>query len=154
MRRRTRAREAAIQFLYQLDLRGESALEGLEEFLDGREGLARDDEGREFAERLVRGTREHVTEIDDLLRAIARNWELRRMAVVDRNVLRMAVYELLHCDDIPPKVTINEAIELGKRFSTANSGAFINGILDRIRLDHVGERDGSDAAATPDSAGQ
>jgi N utilization substance protein B len=59
------------------------------------------------------------------------------MAVVDRNVLRMAVYELLHCTDIPPKVTINEAIEIGKKFSTANSGAFINGILDRIRLDHA-----------------
>ena len=78
----------------------------------------------------------YLYSIDQLLQQVARNWDLKRMAAIDRNVLRMAVFELLHCPDIPPKVTINEAIELGKKFSTANSGGFINGILDRIRIDH------------------
>ena len=68
-----------------------------------------------------------------MLSKVARNWDLRRMATIDRNVLRMAIFELLYCEDIPPKVSINEAIELGKKFSTANSGAFINGILDRVK---------------------
>lgn len=140
MRRRTRAREIAIQFLYQADLRGDSAWSGLEDFLTQatREGLLPDQDSQTFCRRLCEGTRRHLPEIDELLRAVARNWDLRRMAVVDRNVLRMAVYELLHCSDIPPKVTINEAIEIGKKYSTANSGAFINGILDRIRLDRLG----------------
>jgi transcription antitermination factor NusB len=151
MRRRTRAREAAVQFLYQIDLReGETAgglaaidpgtwKADLDTFLGDalREGLIPDEDSKDFARRLVEGTSTRCEEIDSLLRSVARNWDLRRMAVVDRNVLRMAVYELLHCTDIPPKVTINEAIEIGKKFSTANSGAFINGILDRIRLDHA-----------------
>jgi N utilization substance protein B len=80
----------------------------------------------------VQGTFEHKEEIDRVIQAVAQNWNISRMAVVDRNVLRLATYELLHCDDIPPKVAINEAIELGKRYSTQNSGAFINGILDKI----------------------
>ena len=91
----------------------------------------------EFAIRLCTGAYGAVEEADRCLREVARNWDLKRMAVIDRNVLRMAIYELLHCPDIPPKVTINEAIEIGKKFSTANSGAFINGILDRVRLDLV-----------------
>ena len=78
------------------------------------------------------GVVEHRDELDGVIRGVAQNWEIARMAVIDRNVLRMAAYELLHCPDIPPKVAINEAIELGKRFSTQNSGAFINGILDKI----------------------
>ena len=82
------------------------------------------------------GTVRQLDDSDRLLRDVTRNWDLDRMAVVDRNVLRMAIFELLHCPDIPPKVTINEAIELGKKFSTANSGAFINGILDRVRINH------------------
>lgn len=130
-RRRTRAREVALQFLYQHDLRGEETLEGMGEFLE-RE--AKDDEVKTFATRLVLGTVRQRDETDRHLRGVTRNWDLDRMAVVDRNVLRMAIFELLHCPDIPPKVTINEAIELGKKFSTANSGAFINGILDRVRI--------------------
>lgn len=155
MRRRTRARETAIQFLYQTDLRGESAWVDLEEFLDQatRDGLLPDSDSQAFARRLVEGTRRHLPQIDELLRAVARNWDLRRMAVVDRNVLRMAIYELLHCPDIPPKVTINEAIEIGKKYSTANSGAFINGILDRIRLDHLRDDRQAGPAATDDAEG-
>ncbi|HMQ21077.1 MAG TPA: transcription antitermination factor NusB, partial [Planctomycetota bacterium] len=76
-------------------------------------------------------------ELDVTLAKVARNWDLRRMATIDRNVLRMAIFELLYCEDIPPKVSINEAIELGKKYSTVNSGAFINGILDRVKSEFL-----------------
>lgn len=129
MKKRTRARELALQFLYQVDLRGDSLLEEAEEALRNEE---RDAETREFAIRLIHGTHEHRGEVDAVIQDVAQNWNISRMAVVDRNVLRIATHELLHCQDIPPKVAINEAIELGKRYSTQNSGAFINGILDKI----------------------
>ncbi len=132
MRRRTKAREIAVQFLYQLDMRGDEIASSLDEFLAQE---TEDEQTRRFARRLIEGTRTDITRTDELLRSVTRNWDLKRMAIVDRNVLRMAIYELLHCDDIPPKVTINEAIEIGKKFSTGNSGAFINGILDRVRID-------------------
>jgi len=130
MKKRTRARELALQFLYQLDLRGPDLIEELREFLASEEP---DKATREFALHLVRGTAENQEEIDRIIRGVAQNWDIARMAVIDRNVLRMATYELLHCPDIPPKVSINEAIELGKRFSTQNSGGFINGVLDKIK---------------------
>ena len=129
MKKRTRAREIALQFLYQLDLRGDDLLDEAKTFIRSEE---RDAETARFALRLVQGTFEHKDAIDKAIQAVAQNWNISRMAVVDRNVLRLATYELLHCDDIPPKVAINEAIELGKRYSTQNSGAFINGILDKI----------------------
>ncbi len=134
MRRRTKARELAVQFLYQLDLRSGENTEGLDEFLELE---PTEPEVQSFAKRLAIGTYDHREEIDLCLKNVAQNWDLNRMATIDRNVLRMAVFELLFCPDIPPKVTINEAIEIGKKFSTANSGAFINGILDRVRLDRV-----------------
>ena len=134
MRRRTRAREIAVQFLYQLDLRGDETLESLHDYVEGE---SNDNEVRDFAIRLVQGARRHLEDTDKHLCDVTRNWDLSRMATLDRNVLRMAVFELLHCPDIPPKVTINEAIEIGKKYSTANSGAFINGILDRVRMDHL-----------------
>lgn len=134
MRRRTRAREIAVQFLYQLDLRGDEMLESLHEYVEAETA---DKEMRDFAIRLIQGSRRHQEETDSRLGQVTRNWDLSRMATLDRNVLRMAVFELLHCPDIPPKVTINEAIEIGKKYSTANSGAFINGILDRVRLDEL-----------------
>src|SRR5687767_12215272 len=117
MRRRTRAREIAVQFLYQLDLRGDEVLDDLAAFLEQE---TKDGEIQEFGLRLVTGTSHVRDEVDERLKAVARNWDLKRMAVVDRNILRMAIFELLYCDDIPPKVTINEAIELGKKYSTAN----------------------------------
>jgi N utilization substance protein B len=132
LRRRTKARELAVQLLYQFDLRGREALDQTEEFLAQE---AREPEVAEFARRLIHGTVEHLPQIDRILRNVARNWDLRRMAAIDRNVLRMASFEILFCPDIPPKVAINEAIEIGKKFSTANSGGFINGILDRVRID-------------------
>ncbi|MBI5365156.1 MAG: transcription antitermination factor NusB [Planctomycetes bacterium] len=129
MKKRTRSRELALQFLYQLDLRGDDLFAEAKSWVRGEE---RDDETQKFALRLIEGTFEHWDEIDKSIQGVAQNWNISRMAVVDRNVLRLATYELMHCQDIPPKVAINEAIELGKRYSTSNSGAFINGILDKI----------------------
>ena len=128
MKKRTRARELALQFLYQADLVGKQPSE-IDDFLRDEE---RDAETRQFAHRLIEGTLESRDEINEMIQDVAQNWNISRMAVVDRNVLRLATHELLHCEDIPPKVAINEAIEIGKRYSTQNSGAFINGILDKI----------------------
>ena len=130
MKKRTRARELALQFLYQFDLRGQEFLGEARSFLRDEES---DKSTREFALHLIRGTAEHLDEVNDLIRQVAKNWDIERMAVIDRNVLRMATFELLYCTDIPPKVSINEAIELGKRYSTQNSGGFINGVLDKIK---------------------
>ena len=130
MKKRSRARELALQFLYQLDLRGSEFLDQAKAFLRAEES---DKGAREFAAVLVKGVAENQADLDQEIRSVAQNWEITRMAVIDRNVLRMATYELLHCPDIPPKVAINEAIELGKRYSTQNSGAFINGILDKVK---------------------
>ena len=137
VRRRTRAREVALQILYQFDLRSERYDPELGQELAAliSEQSNGDAEVQSFALRLVQGTLSHRDAVDLRLRAVTRNWDLRRMATVDRNVMRMAIYELMHCADVPPKVTINEAIELAKKYSTANSGGFVNGILDRVRLD-------------------
>lgn len=136
MRVRTRARELALQFLYMLDVQGPEYRERLDEFLaeelDGKPGA---DEAKAYARRLVDGTTANRPDVDVLLHDAAKNWDLARMAVIDRNVLRLGCYEMLHEPEVPTKVAINEAIELGKRYSTEQSGAFINGILDRIRKD-------------------
>ena len=134
MKSRTRGRELALQFLYQVDLRGKSALGERDLFLKEEE---QDKEARKFAEARIEGVLESQAELDRTIQEVAQNWDISRMAVIDRNVLRLAAFELLHCKDIPPKVAINEAIEIGKRFSTSNSGAFINGILDKIKTRHV-----------------
>jgi len=138
MRKRTRARELALQILYQIDLRGNEVRDDLERILI-RSGKARD--VTEFARDLVVGTADMSEEADRLIASVAEHWDVRRMAAIDRNILRMAVFEMSRRPDIPAKVSINEAIELGKKYSTAQSGAFINGILDRIRrqLDRDGE---------------
>jgi transcription antitermination factor NusB len=134
MKSRTRGRELALQFLYQVDLRGRSAAPERDRFLRDEE---QDKEARKFAETRIDGVLETQPQLDRAIQDVAQNWDISRMAVIDRNVLRIATFELLHCKDIPPKVAINEAIEIGKRFSTANSGAFINGILDKIKSRHV-----------------
>jgi N utilization substance protein B len=121
-----------MKTLYMLDTGGEDALEEKDAFLADE---SEDEEERFFAERLVDGVMEHRAGIDEAISKVADNWAMDRMATVDRNVLRLATFELLHCEDIPPKVSINEAIDIGKRYSTHNSGAFINGILDRIKRD-------------------
>lgn len=130
MGKRRKARELALQFLYQLDLRGDGDPAPSAEEFWGRHPV--DPEARAFAETLVRGTKLHQGKIDELITQYAQHWDLERMAVVDRNILRMGIFELLWTADIPPKVAINEAIEVAKKFSTHESSRFINGILDRI----------------------
>jgi N utilization substance protein B len=133
---RTRARELALQFLFQVDFQGEAYRAELDAFLaevlEERPGA---EAAQEYARDLVDGVLAQRAGIDALLDAAAANWDLDRMAAVDRNALRIGCYEMLHCDAIPTKVAINEAIELAKRYSTEASGAFVNGILDRIRKD-------------------
>jgi len=129
---RTRSREIALQVLYSVDHLPTPRLEDWEQTIEGTEGS---EEIKAFALALTSGVLAERDEIDRLIEKAADNWELRRLAAVDRNVLRLAVHELISRDDIPAKVSINEAIELGKRFSTKQSGGFINGILDRIRRD-------------------
>ena len=94
---------------------------------------AEEAELRAFAEPLIRGTLEHRDAIDALIKKHAKNWELHRIAAVDRNILRLAIYEMLHREDIPPVVSINEAVDIAKKFSTQDSGKFVNGILDKVK---------------------
>ena len=130
MGKRRKARALALQLLYQLDVQGEgSPAPHLDEFWT-RHPV--DVEVRDFAEALVRGTKLHEAKIDELISHYALHWELERMAVVDRNILRQGIFEILWACDVPPKVAINEALEVAKKFSTQESSRFINGILDRI----------------------
>ncbi|RPJ02779.1 MAG: transcription antitermination factor NusB [Deltaproteobacteria bacterium] len=129
MGKRRRSRELALQALYQRDITGQEGVRGLAQL---REHLSPEEGDDEFADRLVRGVLEHGQEIDQVIEEHSENWRLERMPAVDRNILRIATFELLHCEEIPPKATLNEAIQLGKRFGSEESGSFINGILDRI----------------------
>ncbi len=126
---RRRGREYALQVLYQIDVTHREVGEALDLFWDN---FASDVGARVFCERLVRGVIEHCNEINRLIERYAEHWKMSRMTQIDRNILRMAVYELVHCEDIPPKVTINEAVDIAQKFGSEDSGAFINGILDRI----------------------
>jgi N utilization substance protein B len=126
---RRKARELALQILYQIELTQQPANEVLllfSSYLYPQKGL------EDFTRRLVYGVKEHQQKIDQVLRQYSENWSLERISAVDRNILRIGIFELLFCPDIPPKVSINEAIELGKKFGTEKSAAFINGILDKI----------------------
>jgi N utilization substance protein B len=127
--RRTRARERALQALYQIDVAVEGIDEALAAFWRSFEPV--EQEVRVLAEELVRGVAEHRRQVDEAIEDASSNWRLDRMARVDRNVLRLAVYELVRTD-VPVKVVINEAIELGKKFGSESSGAFVNGVLDKI----------------------
>lgn len=97
-----------------------------------RSGRGEAGETGEFATRLVRGALGHIDEIDRVIQRAAEHWDMKRMAAVDRNILRVAVYEILYSKDIPPAVTINEALEIAKKFSSVESASFINGLLDKI----------------------
>ena len=138
MGRRRKARELALQFLYQYDTLRETSSE--EVSLDDLMGLfwrtnemPSEDEVRVFATTLMSGACRDMQGIDEIISSYSENWKISRMSKVDRNIIRMAIYELLYLNDIPAPVTINEAIELGKKYGTEESGAFINGILDRVR---------------------
>jgi len=129
--RRRQAREFALQLLYELDVRGESDPGPVIDAFWKRQPVH--EEVRAFADALVRGVKAQQPKIDELIVRFAEHWELERMAVVDRNVLRAGIWELLWGADVPPKVAINEALEIARRFSTEDSTAFINGLLDRVR---------------------
>jgi transcription antitermination protein NusB len=154
MGKRREARERAVQFLFQHDLNPPENLEAaLETFWTSqrRAALASEDKAtwgehvelpppsaddaatRLFAEPLIRGTLEHRNECDEVIKKHAKNWDLHRIATVDRNVMRLAIYEMLYRDDIPPVVSINEAVDIAKKFSTHDSGKFVNGILDKVK---------------------
>jgi N utilization substance protein B len=128
--RRRRAREYALQILFQIDFKSqEVSRNDFEDFwLDKNES----EDVRKFTEELVRGTVERLDEIDSRLKKVAENWVLKRMAAVDRNILRFAAFEILYRKDIPPAVTINEAVEIAKKFSSSEAAPFINGILDKL----------------------
>jgi N utilization substance protein B len=155
MGKRREARERAVQFLFQHDLNPPEKLDqALEQFWQSQRGAAIAEEkgaatwGQEselpppsadeaatrlFADPLIRGTLEHREEVDEVIKKHAKNWELHRIAAVDRNILRLAIYEMLHREDIPPVVSINEAVDIAKKFSTQDSGKFVNGILDKVK---------------------
>lgn len=128
--KRRRAREYALQILFQIDFKGkEIANKDLEAFWSDKDVS---EDIRKFAETLVKGTLQRLEEIDSKIEKVAENWILKRMAAVDRNILRFAAYEILYMKDIPLAVTINEAIEIAKKFSTSEAAPFINGILDKL----------------------
>jgi len=155
MGKRREARERAVQFLFQHEMNPPEDLEAaLEQFWQTQRAAAIAEEKggatwgqqvelppptadeaaiRLFAEPLIRGTLEHRAEADELIQKYTRNWELHRIAAVDRNILRLAIYEMLHREDIPPVVSINEAVDIAKKFSTQDSGKFVNGILDKVK---------------------
>ena len=131
---RRKSREFALQVLYQLNISKQDPLTALAQF---REHFLSDGEADAFQKRLVLGVLEHCSELDRLIERYSENWRLDRINLIERNILRMAIFELLFCEEIPPKVTINEAIDLGKRYGSEDSGSFINGILDRIQHEVV-----------------
>ena len=132
MSTRREAREWAIQFLFQRDFNRGGLDVALVEFWDGTEHT---EDARTFTEELVRGVEMNRLAIDERLQGYAENWALKRMSAVDRNVMRLALYEMFFRDDIPPVVSINEAVDIAKDFSSDESGKFVNGILDRARKD-------------------
>ena len=134
MRKRRKSRECALQVLFQLNITKQEAIKALSQF---QEHFSSDGEADEFLKRLVLGVLEHRQELDRLIEQYSENWRLDRINIIERNILRMALFEILYCEEIPPKVTINEAIDLGKRYGSGDSGGFINGILDRIQNEVV-----------------
>lgn len=126
---RRKGRELALQGLYQMQITGDASLEALEIFLRHFQGS---NKAREFARRLVLGVLDHWEEIDRLIEQSADHWKLSRMAKVDLTILRMATYEMLFCPDIPLNVSMDEAIEIGKRYGSDDSATFINGVLDQV----------------------
>ncbi len=127
---RRQARELAMQALFYMDIRKDASEETLEYFCGC---FCPSKKSRPFFRKLVIGVLGKKGQIDALVERFSQNWNISRMSCVDRNVMRIAIYEMLFCDDIPPKVSINEAVDIGKKFGTQESGAFINGIMDSIR---------------------
>lgn len=137
------ARQVALRALYQVDLVGADPEQALADLLE-ETPLAGD--ALEFARDLVRGTLEHWREVDGHISRYARDWSLERLAAVDRNILRLSIYQLLHRPDVPVNAVINEAVELAKTFGDADSGRFVNGILGQLARDRAGAGAGGGAA--------
>jgi N utilization substance protein B len=129
MGKRREGREAAVQYLFSLDMHGKAEEGQLETFWTLHTAKT---STRLYAESLIKGVLEHQTAIDEQIRGCLVNFSFERLSTVDRNVLRMAVYELLYCPDVPPPVVLNEAIEVAKALSAGESGSFVNGVLDRL----------------------
>lgn len=137
MGQRRKSREIALQMLYQMEMTGHTphmVIDLYFELTSGDEEKNPDlaEAVRPFAEQLLNGVYAHRDELDKMIVTASENWRLERMSIVDRNVIRIALFEMLYCPEIPPKVSINEAIDLGKTFGSPDSGAFINGILDHL----------------------
>jgi N utilization substance protein B len=130
MATRRQAREWIVQLLFQLDLNPTDIEDALAQFWVDKNGGVR---GRAFVEKTVRGVREHVKSIDAMISRCSDNWNIKRMASTDRNVMRVAVYEMMYCEDTPAVVAINEAVDIAKYFNCTESGRFVNGVLDRVR---------------------
>lgn len=141
MGKRREGREAAVQYLFSLDMHGKAEEGQLETFWTLHTAKT---STRVYAESLIKGVLEHQTAIDEQIRGCLVNFSFERLSTVDRNVLRMAVYELLYCPDVPPPVVLNEAIEVAKALSAGESGSFVNGVLDRLakKLRPKSESDG------------
>lgn len=129
MGNRRKGRELALQALYQIEITGDASMAAVDLFLNHFEG---NPEAKEFARRLVSGVISQRVEIDGIIQRCTEHWKLMRLAKVDLVILRMATYELVFCPDIPLNVSLDEAIEIGKRFSTDDSANFINGVLDQV----------------------
>jgi len=136
MKKRTQAREIALQILYKIDICCQDFQASLDAYWQAdQEGNSL--EGvKEFSSALVQGVAANLVTIDDKISLYATNWQLNRMAYVDRNILRLATYELVFRDDIPPKVSINEAVELAKKFSSREASKFVNGVLDKVKSEN------------------
>ncbi|MCB9772074.1 MAG: transcription antitermination factor NusB [Candidatus Omnitrophica bacterium] len=143
MRKRSVARECALKILYQKDATARSVDATIEDFWssdlvsDEDDPFEIDSEIKEFATRLVYGVSLEIESIDAKISSYATNWQLKRMAIIDRNILRMSCFEFFYCPDIPPKVSINEAVELAKKYGDLESSKFVNGILDKIHKTEV-----------------
>ncbi len=126
---RRQARERALQVLFQVDLGGAAPAAA---FAQMDEEFGKLTGSQDFAEKLVYGSIEHLAFVDRVIAAVSKDWSINRMASVDRNIMRLALYEVFFCDDIPNNVAVNEAVELGKMFGGDDSGKFINGILGKV----------------------
>lgn len=126
---RRRSRENALKILYAREVGSHPVEQAIGDFWESFEPEA---DGREFTEVLVRGTVAHLDELDQAIQDVSIHWKISRMACVDRNILRMAAFELFHVDEVPKRVTLNEAIEIAKRYGAEDSWAFINGVLDKL----------------------
>jgi len=135
MRKRTKAREYVLQMLYQVDITRGLWQETLKSFWENSAQQENSEELKDFSAQLLKGVAAHMQEIDNKISKYAANWQLERMAFVDRNIMRLGCFELLFSQDVPPKVAINEAVELAKKYSGLESGKFVNAILDQIKIE-------------------